>query len=116
MDVHKHFFSQRVVDPWNLLPEETQNAKSATQFHNLSWNILSKFDYKKKEEIIDERKVVEELNNLYFTMDRPSLLEVIYQVKVTYKVNQLNFSDRYHSNLPNLFKEYQTQRIHLCNI
>ena len=42
--------------------------------------ILSKFDYKKKEEIIDERKVVQELNNQYFTMDLPDLLEVINQV------------------------------------
>ena len=35
MDVRKHFFSQRVVDPWNLLPEEIQNATSVTNFNKM---------------------------------------------------------------------------------
>ena len=35
MDVRKNFFSQRVVDPWNSLPEEIQNAKSVAQFKHL---------------------------------------------------------------------------------
>ena len=35
MDVRKNFFSQRVVDPWNSLPEEIQNAKSVAQFIHL---------------------------------------------------------------------------------
>ena len=59
--------------------------KSRTQHLSLiskkcTTNILSWFNYKKKEEIIDERNVVGELNNQYFAMDLPGLLEVIKQV------------------------------------
>ena len=35
MDVRKHFFSQRVVDPWNSLPEEIQNATSVANFKKM---------------------------------------------------------------------------------
>ena len=31
-EIHKHFFSQRVIDNWNKLPEDVVNAKSVNSF------------------------------------------------------------------------------------
>ena len=34
-NVRKHFFSQRIINPWNTLPEEDVNAKSVNCFKSL---------------------------------------------------------------------------------
>ena len=34
IDVRKFFFSQRVVNEWNLLPQEVVDATSVNQFKN----------------------------------------------------------------------------------
>ena len=34
-DMRRHFFSQRVVDNWNILPSSVKNASNMNNFNNL---------------------------------------------------------------------------------